>query len=175
MAEAPRLLVLMGVSGSGKTTLARQLAGELGFAFMEADDFHSVQAKNQMARGQPLDDGLREPWLTAMCSHLQQNPIPTVLAYSGLRRRHRQRFREVGFDTRFIWLHGQFDLIKRRLKSREGHYMPASLLTSQFRDLELPQAEPDILMLDIQHRPAQLLSRALAAISVLWPVKTERS
>ncbi|ALS99909.1 gluconokinase [Lacimicrobium alkaliphilum] len=168
MTDVPKLLVVMGVSGSGKTTLARQLADQLDFAFMEADEFHSDEARQKMARAEPLDDEMREPWLNSMCQHLTRHQQSTVLAYSGLRRRHRQRFRELGYDTGFIWLHGQFDDIRRRLDNRQGHYMPASLLTSQFRDLEMPKGETDILMLDIHCNPKQLLTRATAAVSLLY-------
>ena len=94
----PKLVIVMGVSGCGKSTVGKQLALDLGYTFIEADDFHSVAAKQQMANGIPLTDVMREPWLKRLCQHLDQEVlVDSVLAYSGLRRRHRQLFRELGF------------------------------------------------------------------------------
>ena len=69
--EQPTLIVVMGVSGCGKTTLGQKLATSLGIDFVEADDFHSQAAKARMARGMPLTDQWRRPWIRRICSHLQ--------------------------------------------------------------------------------------------------------
>ena len=58
-----RLIIVMGVSGSGKSTVARELAAKLSYEFVEADDFHSEQAKQRMSKGLPLTDDMRLPWV----------------------------------------------------------------------------------------------------------------
>ena len=88
------------------------------------------------------------------------------LAFSGLRRRHRDRLRDTGLSLRFLFLHGDQPLIARRLQSRSGHYMPASLLDSQFETLEMPAGEADVVARAIDQPPPVLLRDALAALGV---------
>ncbi|MFB1033748.1 MAG: gluconokinase, partial [Sinobacterium sp.] len=117
--QVPKLIIVMGVSGCGKSTIGKQLADDLGYEFIEADDFHSVAAKQQMANGIPLTDTMREPWLERLTQHLCQGKlVDSVLAYSGLRRRHRQLFRELGFSTLFIHLTAEIDIISHRMSQR---------------------------------------------------------
>lgn len=145
-----KLIIVMGVSGSGKTTLAKILSNQLQWRFVEADDFHSLEAKQQMQNGIPLTDAIRLPWIARICQHLNNNGQEnTVLAYSGLKQQQRQLFREIGYKTLFVLLHGDFDIIKQRVAQREAHFMPTSLLQSQFDALQLPTAENDCLILDI--------------------------
>lgn len=148
----PVLVVVMGVSGCGKSTLAAGLAAAFGFRLLEADDFHPPANKARMARGEPLTDAMREPWIAAMCDALRERRRrgeSCVLAYSGLRRAHRQRFRELGYPTLFIHLAGDRELIRSRMRTRIGHFAPASLLDSQLEALETPTGEPDIIVVDV--------------------------
>lgn len=172
----PKLIIVMGVSGCGKSTVGKQLAEDLGYQFIEADDFHSVTAKQQMANGIPLTDAEREPWLQRLTQHLiqpstqhsiQGKLVDSVLAYSGLRRRHRQLFRELGFSTLFIHLTAEMDIISQRMSQREGHFMPESMLASQFSAMELPEAEPDMITLDVSADLAHIFKRAQAAVALI--------
>lgn len=163
----PLLVVVMGVSGSGKTTVARALADAWGATFLDADDFHSEQARARMAGGQPLTDDMRRPWVERIAVDLRRRVDAgerVALAFSGLRRQHRQMLRDAGLPLRFVFLHGGRDLIAGRMRARSGHYMPVSLLDSQFATLEPPQDEPDVHAVAIDAPPAQVLARALAVL-----------
>ena len=162
-----RVVVVMGVSGSGKTTLAHALAGALQATFLDADDFHSAAAKVRMASGQPLTDRMRAPWVRRLATDLQQRAAAgerVVLAFSGLRRRHREALRLTGVPMRFLFLAGDAALIAARLHDRHGHYMPASLLDSQFAALEAPTGEADVMRIDAADPQDVQLRRALAAL-----------
>ena len=166
--QVPKLIIVMGVSGCGKSTIGKQLADDLGYEFIEADDFHSVAAKQQMANGIPLTDTMREPWLERLTQHLCQGKlVDSVLAYSGLRRRHRQLFRELGFSTLFIHLTAEIDIISHRMSQREGHFMPESMLASQFRSMELPKAESDMISLDVSADLQHTCKSAQAAVALM--------
>ena len=166
--QMPKLIIVMGVSGCGKSTVGKQLADGLGYEFIEADDFHSVAAKQQMANGIPLTDSMREPWLERLTQHLGKGTlVDSVLAYSGLRRRHRQLFRELGFSTLFIHLTAEIDTISHRMSQREGHFMPESMLVSQFSAMELPKAEPDMISLDVSADLQHICKGAQAAVALM--------
>lgn len=150
---APLLLVVMGVSGCGKSALAEQLARALAITFLDADDFHSPEARARMARGQPLDDAMRAPWISNLSATLkdhQKRGQSCTLAFSGLRQQHREALRHLGFRTHFFWLTGGKTLIRQRLEQRRDHFMPVSLLDSQFDSLERPTNEPDVTPLETQ-------------------------
>ncbi|UNK59062.1 gluconokinase, GntK/IdnK-type [Pseudoxanthomonas daejeonensis] len=157
----------MGVSGSGKTTLARALADTWPATFLDADDFHSTEAKAHMASGQPLTDAMRQPWVERIASDLVRRVEAgerIALAFSGLRRRHRDALRVTGLPLRFVYLQGEARLIAARMHARSGHYMPVSLLDSQFATLEDPRGEPDVVALPVDLAPEAQLQRALAAL-----------
>lgn len=168
MNDRVRVVVVMGVSGSGKTTLAHALAGALKATFLDADDFHSAAAKARMASGQPLTDRMRAPWVRRLANDLQQRAAAgerVVLAFSGLRRRHREALRATRVPMRFLFLAGDAALIAARLRDRRGHYMPASLLDSQFATLEAPANEDDVVRIDVADPQDVQLRRALAALA----------
>lgn len=149
----PVLIISMGVSGCGKSTLAKVLADRFGFTFLEADDFHSAENVAHMAAGKPLTDTMREPWIAKMCSTIKDKLSggqSCVLAYSGLRRAHRQKFRELGFPVLYIHLHGDKEIIRLRMESRTDHYMPAGLLDSQYAALDATDHEADIVPINIK-------------------------
>lgn len=162
-ATEPVLVIVMGVSGCGKSTLAAALAAAFGFRLLEADDFHPPANKARMAHGEPLTDAMREPWIAAMCDALRERRRrgeSCVLAYSGLRRAHRQRFRELGYPTLFLHLAGDREVIRSRMRARIGHFAPARLLDSQYDALETPADEPDIIVLDVAQSLDQLRREA---------------
>lgn len=163
--SAPRLVVCMGVSGCGKSSLAQALSTRLGWPMLEADDFHNEANRAQMASGQPLTEAMREPWLASICSALRARSSDCVLACSALRRAHRARLRALGWNTRFLLLEINPEGARQRLQQRSGHFMPASLVDSQFETLEWPLGEADVSRLDARMAPSELLLQALIEIS----------
>lgn len=160
-------LIILGVSGSGKTTVARGLAQHYGYAFLDADDFHSAEAKAQMASGIPLTDAQREPWVAALVHALQTNEQQgrsSVLAFSGLRAAHRQTLRESGVPMRFVFLQAEPAQVAARLEHRNGHFMPANLLASQYEALQLPTGEADVIPIDADAPVAQVLANVIASM-----------
>lgn len=139
------LVVVMGVSGSGKSTVGAALAQRLGVPFGDADDFHPEANIAKMAAGHALDDDDRAPWLAAIASWLADRAGTTggVVTCSALKRRYRDRIVADAPATVFVHLAGSREVIARRQASRPGHFMPASLLDSQFATLE--DLEPDEL------------------------------
>jgi gluconokinase len=131
------IVLVMGVSGVGKTTLGEALARELGWRFLDADDYHPPENVAKMKTGTPLDDADRWPWLSRLNRILQEEPN-AVLACSALKERYRERLFQGIADHRTVYLHAALALIAARLAERSHRYMPASLLESQFAALEPP-------------------------------------
>ena len=135
----PRVVVLTGVAGAGKTTVGRALAARLGWAFADADDYHSAAANARMARGQGLTDADRAPWLdrlAALVGDRVRGGPPTVLACSALKAAYRDRL--AGPGVAFAWLDVPPDVLAERLRRREGHVAGPDLLPSQLATLEPP-------------------------------------
>jgi carbohydrate kinase (thermoresistant glucokinase family) len=160
----PQTLIIMGVAGSGKSTIGQLLAAELGFLFLEGDDFHSAEAKAMMASGTPLRSDLRQEWVDRLATTLADHAAAgesCVLSYSGLIASQRQQLRQAGANTRFIYLQGSAELLAARLASRSGHYMPASLLQSQLDSMQSSKTEVDVQPFSIDQQPATLLQQIL--------------
>jgi gluconokinase len=134
-------IVVMGVSGSGKSTVGAALAQRLRVPFADADDFHPPANIAKMTAGQALDDDDRYPWLEAIGQWLAQHGEGGVMSCSALKRKYRDQLRRHCPDVEFLHLAGTPEVIGRRQASRPGHFMPASLLASQFATLE--PLEPD--------------------------------
>lgn len=129
----PALIIVMGVSGSGKSSVAEELAKHYQMRYLDADDFHSDEAKAQMAAGIPLTDELRAPWVHNISAYLTDcaaKNISCTLAFSGLRKNHREILRQLPFHVIFLHLTGSKELIAQRMSARSDHFMPASLLDS---------------------------------------------
>jgi gluconokinase len=129
-------IVVMGVSGSGKSTVGAALAGRLGVPFEDADDLHPPANIAKMTRGEALDDDDRWPWLERIGQWLADHAEGGVIACSALKRKYRDQLRHHCHAVEFLHLEGGRDVIERRQASRPGHFMPSSLLTSQFATLE---------------------------------------
>lgn len=144
----------MGVSGVGKTTIGIQLAASLGWRFLDADEFHPPANVAKMAAGIPLEDEDRWPWLDTLNASLRATEgrdESAVLACSALKQRYRDRLTSGIGDCRIVYLHGDFELIERRMRERRHRYMPASLLASQFAALEPPR---DAIAVEVSGTPA---------------------
>lgn len=148
-----RNLIVMGVSGSGKTTIAEDLAAHFGTDFIEGDRLHPPENVAKMSAGVPLDDADRKPWLEAIGARLaaaDDHPSGVVAACSSLKRSYRAIL--VGATRRrttFVFLDGSHALLAERMKTRKGHFMPASLLDSQLATLEPPGGGEDVIRIDL--------------------------
>ncbi|MGW2045264.1 gluconokinase, GntK/IdnK-type [Streptomyces sp. NPDC001858] len=131
-------IVVMGVTGCGKSTVGRYLAESLRVPFEEGDDFHSSRSRESMERGDPLDDRSRSPWLAAIARRMRAagSEEGLVITCSALRRIYRELLRVARADAFFVHLELGQDEATARVAGRESHYMPASLVPSQFEDLE---------------------------------------
>jgi gluconokinase len=132
------IVVVMGVSGVGKTTIGQALARELGWRYLDADDYHPAANVAKMASGTPLQDQDRWPWLDELSSVLQKEKN-AVLGCSALKEAYRKRLTTGLKDFRIVYLRGSFELLSGRAAEREHRFMPASLLKSQFEALEPPR------------------------------------
>ncbi|WP_163699900.1 gluconokinase [Mycolicibacterium sarraceniae] len=132
----PLPIVVMGVSGSGKSTVGAALAQRLRAPFADADDFHPPANIAKMTAGHPLDDDDRYPWLESIGQWLAEHRDGGVMSCSALKRIYRDQLRQHCADVRFLHLSGTEDVVARRQASRPGHFMPASLVHSQFETLE---------------------------------------
>lgn len=144
--------VVMGVSGCGKSSVAEKLAKATGGSFLDADDFHPPANKAKMASGIPLTDEDRWGWLDTLNAELRKrsdDKTPAFLACSALRRVYRERLAAGLPGLRYLYLKGSKELIRSRMESRSGHFMPPALLDSQFAALEEPtEAEATIIPID---------------------------
>ncbi len=161
------LIIVMGVSGSGKSSLAKALAEHYGYVYLDGDDFHSQEARDRMAKGQPLTDAMRLPWVIRMRDYFRgvaRNHQHSTLAFSGLRRMHRDELRKAGLKTIFLFLSSDKDTIQNRVNKRAGHFMAPSLVDSQFESLEDPSHEPDVFTIDVNAPFDQVLSMAIHVV-----------
>ncbi|MBL9114760.1 MAG: gluconokinase [Verrucomicrobiaceae bacterium] len=141
--DIPQTIVLMGVCGCGKSSVGEELVRQIGGIFEDGDDFHSPEAKAKMASGVPLDDDDRKPWFARMRKRIEEVRATGgryVLACSALKAIYREWLRADDSPTelQFVHLAGSRELIQARMDARKGHFMPPSLLDSQFATLERP-------------------------------------
>ena len=157
-------LILMGVSGCGKSTIGQKLAGQLGWDFFDADDFHPPQNIEKMANGIPLNDADRAPWLGALHKQIAVSlraDRPGILACSALKERYRRQLLVGNRGVKIIYLKGNYELIWARMNARPGHYMKEDMLQSQFNALEEPQ---DALTVDITPSVDEIVATILTEI-----------
>ena len=154
----------MGVVGAGKTTVGTLLAGELGWRFADADDFHPAENVEKIRHGIALTDADRAPWLAAMrAAIVQWNRAgeSVVLACSALKRSYRDELR--AGEVKFVYLKGNRELILARLRARHGHFATESILDTQFRDLEEPG---DALCVETNASPEQIVAEIIQRLGL---------
>jgi gluconokinase len=161
------IVVTMGVCGSGKTSVGETIASRMGWTFIEGDDLHPAANREKMASGMPLTDQDRWPWLDRIADRMRtidEAGGSAVLACSALRQVYRDRLRESGAETIFLHLTGDAGLIRQRMESRSGHYMPPGLLDSQLATLE--PARPDEILheIDISGTMDEITEAALRSL-----------
>ena len=160
------IIIIFGVSGAGKTTVGRLLARELGWRFIEADDFHPGANIEKMRSGHPLTDNDRWPWLEHLRQQIEESLAAgenAVLACSALKHAYRDALRVNG-EVKFVFLHGDYALVEKQLRSRHGHFMNAVLLQSQFDDLEEPQPDEHALTIELGHTLQEIVEAIQAKL-----------
>jgi gluconokinase len=157
------LLVVMGVSGCGKTTVGLALADRLGVPFADADDFHPPENVAKMSEGVPLDDDDRAGWLEIVGEWLADHAEGGgVIACSALKRAYRDQLAGHAPDVAFVHLSGSREVIAERQAARPGHFMPASLLDSQFADLEPLQPDERGVVIDVDQTVPAIVEEYVA-------------
>jgi len=143
-------MVVMGVTGSGKTTVGEALAHAISATYVDGDRLHPQANIAKMSAGIPLDDADRGPWLAKVGETLRQRPAPVIVGCSALKRAYRDFITEMaGAPVLFIYLDGSRELISKRMHERTGHFMPTSLLDSQFATLEVPNEDENAIAVAI--------------------------
>jgi len=155
----------MGVSGSGKTTIGQQLSDRTGYPFYDADNFHTKKNKDKMNAGIPLTDDDRRPWLENIHDFVVEK-IAThdiILVCSALKQVYRDRLsKTIEENCRWVFLQGDYNTILERLNRRKGHYMPPTLLKSQFDALEVPA---NAIRIDIKLTPETIIENIVSKIN----------
>ena len=164
---ANRVVVLMGVSGSGKSAVARAVAAALDAAMLDGDFLHPRANVEKMARGEPLDDEDRRPWLAALndaAFAMARTNRLSLIVCSALKRRYRDRLREGNPGLSFVFLNADLEVIAARLSARSGHFFKPEMLKSQFEALEVPGPdEPDVITVNVERS----LPEVVAAVTSL--------
>lgn len=156
--------LLMGVSGSGKSTIGTKLAEATGGLFIEGDDYHPPENIAKMSEGRPLNDEDRRRWLEPLAEVLRRHRMdanPVFLGCSALKAAYRDILRQGDPDLVVIYLRGSKEVIGERMKHRQGHFMPASLVHSQFETLEEPS---DAIVVDVDQTVDATTAEILAKI-----------
>jgi gluconokinase len=154
MSHSPAQIVVMGVTATGKSAVAEELAKRLGYDFVEGDSLHPRSNIEKMESGVPLTDEDRMPWLTTLADLLGERHAAgraTILTCSALRRPYRDVLRGSVPEREvfFLHLHAPFEVLYARMSHRTKHFMPTSLLQSQFDTLEPLQDDEDGAEVDV--------------------------
>src|SRR3974390_1391062 len=167
--DAASVLVVMGVSGSGKSTIAAMLAHRLHWLYEDGDWFHPKKNIEKMHHGEPLNDQDRWPWLHAIADWIDATRRTSghgVVACSALKRVYRDILIGDRRDVRLVFLKGDLDLIARRIAARADHFMPSTLLESQFAALEVPQPDERAIVVSIAPHPREIVETIVSQLGV---------
>jgi carbohydrate kinase (thermoresistant glucokinase family) len=160
------IIYIMGVSGSGKTTIGKKLAAKTGLPFFDGDDFHSPANKEKMNRSIPLTDEDRKGWLMQMnqAAKEQAKLAGAIFGCSALKDKYRVILSSgIAIPLYWVFLQGNFELIKERMDKRKDHFMPPALLSSQFDALEIPN---DCIKIDISKSPNEIVDTIISQINI---------
>lgn len=169
--ELPSVILVMGVSGSGKTTIGKGLADRLGWEFQDADGFHPAANVEKMRAGIPLTDEDRWPWLHAIAAWIDETRRAGrhgVVTCSALKRAYREILVGDRDDVCLVHLAGEREVIARRMAARHGHFMPPTLLDSQFAALEAPGRDERPVVAAIEATPEAIVADILEQIGKQW-------
>jgi gluconokinase len=161
------VLIIGGVSGAGKTTVGKALAERLNWRFIEGDEFHPAANVAKMQRGEPLDDADRAPWLKRLREEIKtclDKGERAVLACSALKKNYRKLLRPDQERVRFVFLTGDYEILRKRLMQRRNHFMGADLLASQLETLDLPDHG---LIVNINQPVASIVDLIMDRLSLL--------
>jgi gluconokinase len=162
-------VVVMGVSGSGKSTIASMLAQRLHWVYEDGDWFHPKSNIEKMHHGEPLDDEDRWPWLRAIAEWIDATRRAHghgVVACSALKRAYRDVLIGNRRGVRLVFLKGDRELIARRIAARADHFMPSTLLDSQFAALEEPQSDERPIVVSIVPHPREIVEAIVRELGV---------
>jgi gluconokinase len=162
------VIVITGVSGSGKSTIAAMLAQRLHWIYEDADWFHPHSNVEKMHAGVPLTDEDRWPWLHAIAAWIdatRRHGNHAVIACSALKRAYRAVLVGERRDVALVFLEGERELIARRLAARDAHFMPPSLLDSQFAALEAPGDDEHPIVVSIAPHPREIVETIVAKVT----------
>ena len=161
-----RLYVVMGVAGSGKTSIGESVAEQIGGTYIDGDDYHPQSNIDKMASGDPLTDEDRWPWLEIISNELARMQGIGLVGCSALKKSYRDFItKNAGEPVQFLYLNGSKDLIAQRMAARTGHFMPTSLLDSQFEALEEPDGSENAISIDISGTEPDVVMLIVEAIS----------
>lgn len=163
---AQRLYVVMGVAGSGKTSIGQSVAQQVSGTYIDGDDFHPPSNIVKMANGEPLNDDDRWPWLEIITGELAKIEGIGLVGCSALKKIYRDFITQnVSEPVRFLYLDGSKELIAERMAARTGHFMPTSLLDSQFEALEIPDKTENAIAINIAGTEQQVVKLIVDEIS----------
>lgn len=166
----PLFIIVMGVSGSGKSTIGKALADACALPYVEADDLHPRSNIDKMAAGIALNDDDRWPWLDACGAAWAKAGLMgrgAVLGCSALKQAYRARLRAgISGDVRIVYLSGSKELIAARMAARSNHFMPTTLLDSQFAALEIPTSDEGAIEVDLALPITQMVTEAKARLGL---------
>lgn len=164
-------IIVMGVSGSGKSSIGEKMAARLNIRYVEGDALHPAANVEKMSKGIPLTDEDRWPWLDVIGQQIAASLAAgagIVVTCSALKRVYRERLRAAGGGhLYFVYLDGSKELLTKRMGERKGHFMPASLLESQLRTLEVPTGEPGVVTVGINDTIDGIVEAALKRLAAI--------
>jgi carbohydrate kinase (thermoresistant glucokinase family) len=161
----PCIIYVMGVSGSGKTTVGEKLSERINMPFFDGDDFHTEANKEKMRAGHPLTDEDRAGWLNRLneLAKEQMTKKGAIIGCSALKKKYRKVLsRDITSHLFWVFLNGSYELIKKRMERRKGHFMPASMLSSQFKALEPPT---HAITIDISKTPDEIVDEIIGKLN----------
>ncbi len=166
MIKTNSLMVLMGVAGCGKSSVGAALAQTIEATYIDGDDLHPASSVEKMSRGEALTDDDRWPWLAEVGRTLGSATSPTIIGCSALKRRYREAITvAASAPVLFIHLSGTRQVIEARMSARPGHFMPVSLLDSQFATLEPLAKDENALVVDIDRSLAEVVAKILTTLT----------